>query len=127
MKRLYLAIVMTLLCIFLGVFEFATINYSTDKCLNNLTRINREIENQKYSNAIKICKKTAAEYEKFTEKILFCYLNHKEFDNINTNLTIMTEALNNKDLYKYNELYIKTKKQLLTLKSEELLSIQNIL
>jgi LPS O-antigen subunit length determinant protein (WzzB/FepE family) len=126
MKRLCLTITLVLICIVLGITEIVTINYSSDICLNSIDKIEYEIQNKNYNKAAEICKRTNDKYEKITSKIIFCYYSHTNLENINNNLSVMTELLKNHDIKQYVIFKEKTKKQLQAIKEEELFNLQNI-
>ena len=127
MRRLYLSLALVFICIIIGLTEIGSVNYSSDRCLQHIEKIETEYEANNISQALKIAEKTSYEYENFTEKIMFCYFQHSNLEAISENLHLMTQALSNNDINSYQLYKEKTKKQLTAIKEEELFTIQNIL
>lgn len=127
MKRMYLALGLVIICIFLGVTEIYSINYSSDKCLENFKKIESAVDSGDFEKAVEISQKNSDEYESFTGNVVFCYYPHTELEKININLSVMTEAIRNKDVNRYKEIQQKIKKQLNAIKEEELFNIQNLI
>ena len=127
MKRFYYSIALLLLCITWGIVDMKSIEFTSDKCLSEIQQIDTEVDSNKFHNALKICKRTNKNFSKLNDNLLFYYFNYTILESIENDLAIMEQTLKNKDVKNYSIISAKTKKQLRTIKDEELLKIQNIL
>jgi len=127
MKRMYIAITLVVISVCIGILQWVTIDYSSNKCINQIELVETELGKNDYQKAHQLCEKAIEEYEFFTENILYCYYQHSSLEEISQNLTVMSESIKIKDINRFKTLSVKTKEQLQALKDEELLTIQNIL
>lgn len=127
MKRLYIALFMVILCISGGIIEIYTINFSCEKCLAGINKIETEINKDNYEQAEAICLKIAEEYDKSIENSILGTNLDRNPESISQNFQVMAELLKNKEIVRYKEYREKTKKQLQTLKKGKLLNLKNIL
>lgn len=127
MKRLAVALILVIFLIGLAIFEMYAVHHSADICLDNFKKIELLMKNKEYTKAKKLSNKTTQNYNSFSNKVLYCFLNHKDLDSINQTLFSMNATVENKNFEKYKEYMENTKKQLQAIKQQELFTIQNIL
>lgn len=127
MKRFYIAIILVVICIFTGVGEILAVNYAVDKCLASFEKADTLIDKSNTDAAINVINKATEEYENLSENLLFCFYSHNTLEDVTVSLVQMSEYLKYAQLGDYKALMKQTKKQLQSIKDEELFKIQNIL
>lgn len=127
MKRLYIAILLIVISLFIGIFETYLTNKLIDNTINNINEINDFIDKNNMNEAINKIIETEKDFDKINQNYLHLLTLHDKFDEVGFNLTTMKIHLIKEDYNEYFSLKEKTKKQLLSLKTEKLPIIQNII
>ncbi len=127
MKRFYIAIFLILLCISFGLYEMYAVDHIVEECNSSFQKVDNSLKNKDYLSAYKESMKNAKNYEEKVTGIMFCYFNHKDLENLSWNMYQGAEYIKHKQIGDYYALKTTTKKQLQSLKDEELFEIQNIL
>lgn len=127
MKRMYIAIALIIISLAIGFFEMFTVKNTVKECITGLESINKSIDNGNIESAIKKCNSIAKNFEDKSDNILYCYYNHKELDTINENIVTLSEYLKYNQKSDYYATMKKIKKQLKSMKDEEVPKPQNIL
>ena len=127
MKRMYIAIFVIILCISFGLYEMYAVDNIVKECNSGFEKVDRNIKEGDYLSAYKESIKNAKKYEEKSSSIMYCYFNHTELDSLEWNMYQMAEFIKYNQMGDYYALKSATKKQLQSIKEEELFEIQNIL
>lgn len=127
MKRLYIAILLIIIGISLGIVEKYTIKHVVNNCVESIDKAESMINNKEFKNARRICNKAALEFDDTSRNVLFYYYSHNQLNNISNSIYQLSEYINKDQIGDYKALKAQIKKQLQSLEEEELLRAQNIL
>ena len=103
------------------------IDFFNTKTRELATEVGDNIKEGDYLSAYKESIKNAKKYEEKSSSIMYCYFNHTELDSLEWNMYQMAEFVKFNQMGDYYALKSATKKQLQSIKEEELFEIQNIL
>lgn len=126
MKRLWVAVILLLICGAFSTAEFITVRKNCDYYTQLLDTAEAYISSKEYSEASAIIESAQHQWES-TQKTLNVFLLHEEAESIGENLAQLNENANEKDRAKFKSVADKIKRQLLRLKQSELPDFENIL
>ena len=126
MRRIWVAIILMLICAVLAVSEFSVVQKSCDYYAYMIDVAEDYISSREFSKADLYIQQTQSEWEK-SQKTLNIFLLHEEADTITESLAQLREHAENKNKSEFISLSEKTKRQLLCLKQSELPDLENIM
>ena len=127
MKRIYLAAAFLVFSLSVGIIEYITINNTIDTYMNQITKVETLIKEDKIKEAETIIKENAVSFENKGKSILYCYYTHDELEEITEELYTLEDLLDDKRIDDYHEQSHLLMKKLLFIKEKEQITIQNIL
>lgn len=126
MKRLWIAIVLLLICAAVAVAEYATVQNEYNYYTNSLNKADELISLKEYSDALTLVERTQCQWES-TQQTLNIFLLHEDVESIYEAMSELKKYAENKDSEEFLSLSSKTKRQLLCLKQSELPILENIM
>jgi hypothetical protein len=124
---MYIAIGLIVISLLVATAEIVTIKGTVSQCLSDFDEIDNEIYQGKTEIAIEKCKDLSKKFENYSNNILYCYYDHNTLDNINQEISALNVYLEHNNTSDYYSTLAKIKRQLKSIKDEELPKIQNIL
>ena len=126
MKRLWVAIVLLLICGALAVTEYAVVQNDYNYFTNSLNKADELISSKEYKKVLTLVERTQYEWQS-SQQTLNIFLLHEDIEGIDNALSELMEYAQKKDREEFLSLSSKTKRQLLCLKQSELPILENIM
>lgn len=126
MKRIWVAIILLLICAIISGTEYITVDKSCEKYTDILDEAEKYISDKEYKKATDTIESAQYSWDK-SKKTLNVFLIHKDADAISENLAKLRESAEEKNKDTFLSVSKKTKRQLLRLKQSELPDLENIL
>lgn len=126
MKRIWVAIILLLICSVISATEYITVDKSCEKYTEILDNAEKYISDEEYKEAADTIESAQYSWEK-SKKTLNVFLIHKDADDISENFAKLRESAEEKNKDTFVSVSKKTKRQLLRLKQSELPDLENIL
>lgn len=126
MKRIWIAIALILSCLVLSICELLFIDNNCDMYTKMINEVEFYYSNKEYIKALDIARDTYSNWSK-EEKKLKAFLLHSDIDDITDSMEDIKDYAKDKDEKKFCDACKKTKRQLLSIKENELPFIENIM
>lgn len=127
MKRIYIAFILIIISVLIGVFTRYDINKRSNKYLDYISNIEYYLKKDKYKEAEKECKKAVDDYNYNDSKIMYSYYVHSDLSDIGDNFNSMKNYINSKKKTEYYYISGMLKNRLKRIAEKEPINIQNVL
>ncbi len=126
MKRIWVAVVLLLICASLAVSEFMIVDNKYEKFSNALKKSGDYFSAKEYTKSYELLNDTKEQWEE-SEGVLNVFLSHTKVDEIEESLSELASFAKAKEKSHFYATFEKTKRQLLCLKQSELPNLENIM
>lgn len=126
MKRIYIAVILIISALSGAAAQTGYLSAKVDIFLSKIKKSDAFMNKESYSEAIQLCTVIEENWNNDLQ-IINLFLPHDYTDSISIELSQMTAAVKNKDIHIYFDKSSSVKKELNSIKSNEIPTIENIL
>ncbi len=127
MRRIYIAVILILICIFTAVITSRDIKTRLNKELITVNKIEKYIDNKDYNKAEKLCKKAADEFNSNDSSYMYIYYVHKDLAEISEYLYNMHDYIKHRKISDFYSVSGIIKSRIKTITDKEPINIRNIM